>query len=309
VKLLGVFYKIKPFIPRRLQIGIRRRIAFRKRQAHKELWPINHQAARAPKGWAGWPDGKKFALILCHDVDTAKGHDKCAKLMTLETQRGFRSSFNFVAEGYRVSPDLRRSLTEAGFEVGVHGLRHDGSLFLSRKTFDQGAPRINSYLKDWGAVGFYSPAMYRNEEWISEFDIEYSCSTFDTDPFEPQHNEVGTIFPLWISHCSVASGYVEIPYTLPQDHCLFIIFKEKNIRTWTEKLDWIAENGGMVRLNAHPDYMRFDGVPLGLEEYPASFYREFLEYIKSRYAGQYWHVLPRDLARYWKNSVNEPTIR
>jgi peptidoglycan/xylan/chitin deacetylase (PgdA/CDA1 family) len=308
VNFLSAYYLIRPFIPRRIQIGLRRRIAVRKRRLHRDIWPIDPKAGGAPENWTGWPDQKKFALILGHDVDTAKGHGRCERLMDMERRAGFRSSFNFVAEGYRVSSDLRRSLTDAGFEVGLHGLRHDGSLFLIRKTFDEMAPRVNSYLKDWGASGFYSPAMYRNVDWISEFDIEYSCSTFDTDPFEPQPNDVGTVFPLWIEPSSNARGYIEIPYTLPQDHLLFSILRERTIKIWSEKLDWIAKNGGMVRLNTHPDYMNFGGSPLGLEEYPASFYREFLEEIKLRYEGQYWHVLPRDLAQFWKRRTLESRI-
>jgi hypothetical protein len=52
--------------------------------------------------------------------------------------------------------------------------------------------------------------------------------------------------------------------------------------------------------------MSFDGGKLGLEEYPADYYREFLEYVKEKYEGQYWPVLPRDKARFWKN--NDPQI-
>jgi hypothetical protein len=46
--------------------------------------------------------------------------------------------------------------------------------------------------------------------------------------------------------------------------------------------------------------MNFDGGKLGIEEYPAEYYREFLEYVKDRYGGQYWHVLPREMARFWR---------
>ena len=45
---------------------------------------------------------------------------------------------------------------------------------------------------------------------------------------------------------------------------------------------------------------------MGLEEYPADYYREFLEYVKEKYKGQYWHVLTRDMARFWKH--NGPQI-
>jgi len=175
--------------------------------------------------------------------------------------------------------------------------------------------------------------MIRKLDWIGELDIEYDGSTFDTDPFEPQPDGVRTIFPFvvyrnsgWLSttvdrrpptadstnpsNSTDSSNstnsrpfYVELPYTLPQDHCLFVILKEKNIRIWKEKLDWIVEKGGMALLNSHPDYMNFRGGKCGLEEYDASMYMEFLQYVKSKYTGQYWQALPREMARFWKRAM------
>ncbi|MFC2168332.1 hypothetical protein ACFLRW_05040 [Acidobacteriota bacterium] len=303
-KHIELFYKIKPIIPRRFQIFLRRMVAFQKLKANKEKWPINPKSARSPEGWKGWPDEKKFALILSHDVDTAKGYDKCTKLMDLEKKLGFRSSFNFVLEDYRVSDTLRRNLSEAGFEVGVHGLKHDGKLFSSREIFEKRAPIINRYIKEWGAVGFRAPSMHHNLEWISELNIEHDNSTFDTDPFEPQPDGIESIFPLWIMNKSKTHGYVELPYTLPQDHCLFVILKQKDISIWKDKLDWIVQNGGLALLNTHPDYMNFNGTRISLEEYPINHYKSFLEYVKTEYAGQYWHPLPKELARFWKSSVS-----
>ena len=318
-----LYYQIKPFIPRSIQILVRRMVVQKKRKKYSHLWPIDEKAARPPEGWTEWPDGKKFALVLMHDVDTEKGHEKCLELAQLDEEMGFRSSFNFVPERYRVSPEVRRILVEKGFEVGVHGLKHDGKLFSSRKKFEEGAVRINRYLKDWQSVGFVSPSMHRNLDWIHDLNVEYDVSTFDTDPFEPQPDGVGTIFPFWVPAppnpelvtrnsepelgcsepgtrnskpelgCSEPgtrnskpetvskNGYIELPYTLPQDHTLFIIMGEKNIDIWKQKLDWIAENGGMALLIAHPDYMDFDGKKLALREYSARYYEEFLKYIKS----------------------------
>lgn len=42
------------------------------------------------------------------------------------------------------------------------------------------------------------PAVHHNLEWIGELDIEYDLSTFDTDPFMPQPDGVGTIFPFLV---------------------------------------------------------------------------------------------------------------
>ena len=301
--LLTTYYYIKPLIPRRIQILSRRLIASYRQKAIKKIWPIHPEAARIPEGWTGWPDHKRFALILSHDVDTAKGCDRCYDLMEIEKEMGLRSAFNFVAEDYRVPESLFRQLKESGFEIGLHGLKHDGKLFLAKKIFYESIPRINSYLKKWEAVGFHAPSTHRNLNWIADLDIEYDGSTFDTDPFEPQPDGIKTIFPFWIMNKAKTHGYVEFPYTLPQDHCLFVILKEKDITIWKEKLDWIADNGGMVFLNTHPDYMKFDAGRCSLEEYPSTLYKNFLDYVRTRYPGQYWHVLPQEAARFWKKSM------
>ncbi len=298
-----LFYILKPFIPRRLQLFLRRQIVLYKRKKYSHIWPIDPNAGTPPKGWQGWPDKKKFALILSHDVDTQKGHDNCHKLMEIEEKLGFRSSFNFVPERYNVSESLRKELINRGFEVGVHGLNHDGKLYESKETFNERAIKINEYLKSWGSVGFRSPAMHHNLEWIHALNIEYDASTFDTDPFEPQSDGVGTIFPFWEQETSAQRGYLELPYTMPQDFTPFIIMKEKNIDIWKKKLGWIAEKSGMAFLNSHPDYMNFDEGKAGLEEYTIKYYREFLEYVKTRYKDQYWHVMPKEIASFCKSNM------
>lgn len=303
MQLINFYYKVKPAIPRRVQIAIRRRLAAHKRRIKGDVWPIEPAAANKPKNWNGWPENKTFALVLQHDVETAKGRENCPKLFELEKRRGVRSCFNFVPEDYLTPRDLHHSLIEAGFEVGVHGLKHDGQLFKNPAGFLERAPKINHYLKSWGAVGFTSPSMLRNLRLMSELDIEHGCSTFDTDPFEPQSNGVGTIFPFFVGNDSGTKTYVELPYTLPQDHCLFVILKERDNRIWKAKLDWIAENGGMALFCTHPDYMVFDESRCSLEQYPVRLYQDFLEYVQMNYAGRYWNALPREMARFWKRTM------
>ncbi len=52
-----------------------------------------------------------------------------------------------------------------------------------------------------------------------------------------------------------------------------------------KKLDWIVSKDS-------------------LDEYPVKFYREFLEYIKSKYDGKYWHVLPKEVAILHKKNLS-----
>src|SRR5207248_3583108 len=86
-----------------------------------------------------------------------------------------------------------------GFEVGIHDLRHDGRLFLSRREFSRKAARINRYLRDWNAAGFRSGFMLHKLDWLHELNILYDASTFDNDPFEPHPEGSNTIFPFWVT--------------------------------------------------------------------------------------------------------------
>ena len=297
-----LYYRIKPLIPRRVQIEMRRIMVQRKCVRCADVWPIDERACKTPKGWRGWPEGKKFALVLTHDVDTARGQEKCRELMNLEMKLGFRSSFNFVPRRYDVSIELREELVRKGFEVGIHGLYHDGKKYHSREIFRERARQINEYIKEWECTGFRSPSMQHNLDWIHDLEIEYDASTFDTDPFEPQSDGMCTIFPFWVQAKAKRGGYVELPYTLAQDFTLFVLMKENNIGIWKRKLDWIAEKSGMALLNTHPDYMNFGEKKLDLEEYPAKHYEEFLGYIKSKGRDQYWNVHPQNIARFWREN-------
>jgi len=302
----SIYYLVKPTIPQKIRLELRRILVKRIMKKRSLLWPIDPDSVEAPEGWQGWPGGKRFALVLTHDVETAKGLKNCRRLMEIEEALGFRSSFNLVAKDYEVSEEFRKELINRGFEIGIHGLTHKGNLFKSESLFKKQSQEINEYLKEWESVGFRSPSMFHDLKMIHHLDIEYDASTFDTDPFEPQPDEIRSIFPLWIYNEELKKGYVELPYTLPQDHLVFLIMGERKIDIWKKKLDWIVSKGGMALLIAHPDYMSFDESNHS-DKYPAELYREFLIYVKEKYEGQYWNPLPKDLARFWKENYSKKT--
>ncbi|HWC61069.1 MAG TPA: DUF354 domain-containing protein [Verrucomicrobiae bacterium] len=302
-----VYYRIKPAIPRAIRLSIRRWLALRKRNRVRDIWPIAPGSQQPPPNWHGWPGGKKFAFVLTHDVESQWGVDRCRQLMRLEKSLGFQASFNFIPKGsYEVPEQLRNELVRNGFEVGVHDLRHDGKLYRTRGEFEKNAELINQYLREWGAVGFRSGFMLHNLNWLHDLNIEYDASTFDTDPFEPQPDHRNTIFPFWMpapeGSKNPRGGYVELPYTLPQDSTMFLLFRDKTPELWMRKLDWVAQYGGMVLLNTHPDYMDFqNNHPIG--EYPVRMYQEFLEYVRAKYDGQFWHASPREVASFVRSQV------
>ncbi len=306
-----IYYGLKPLLPISLRRGLRRlHIRHLSRKA-RAVWPILESAARPPENWPGWHGGNQFALVLTHDVEGITGLNQCRQLMQLEMELGFRSSFNFIPEGgYRVGKETRDELTKNGFEVGVHDLHHDGSLYRSRKDFSVQAMRINQHLKEWQSVGFRSGFMLRQLDWLHDLDVHYDSSTFDTDPFEPQPDGAGTIFPFWVSRRGAlkadgispfpsGQGYVELPYTLPQDSTLFLMLRERSIEIWRRKLDWIAHSGGMALVNVHPDYITFGNAKGTGCQFPVALYKEFLGYLAEEFAGRYWNALPKEVASYF----------
>ena len=105
-------------------------------------------------------------------------------------------------------------------------------------------------------------------------------------------------FTLHPSNVASEAGYVELPYTLPQDSTLFLLFKEKTNEIWKRKLDWIARQKGMAFLNLHPDYIALGSEAPSTTEFHPDHYRDFLEYVRSKYEGRYWHALPKEVARH-----------
>ena len=209
-----------------------------------------------------WPDGTDFAFVLTHDVETADGMRNVLRIADLEQQLGFRSSWNIVPHKYSIDRGLLRELTSRGFEIGVHGYNHDGKLFTSRRVFDARVPAINAALKSFGAVGFRAPMVHRNLEWLQSLDIEYDASCFDIDPFQAMPGGVGSVWPL------IAGRFVELPYTLPQDHTIFIALNERDGQIWQRKLDFLAAMRGMALIVTHPDYLD--------SEHRIGVYRQFL---------------------------------
>ena len=295
-----LYYRVKPIIPRRLQLRARQwRAPFQRRDAAD--WPVWKDAGGAPPGFSGWPEGKRFAIVLTHDVEQESGLARCIDLADAEEQRGLRSAFGFVPLRYKTPQGLRESLSQRGFEIMVHDLRHDGKLFRDRKTFTVQHDAVNEFLEQWGTRGFSSGSMHHNLPWISELEIDYSVSTYDVDPFEPQHCGSKRIFPYWVkAPDGEGRGFVEMPYTLAQDFTIFVLLKEHTNTIWRTKLDWIAERGGMALIKTHPDYMFLPGERRQADGYPIGLYTDLLDYIIGRYSGDAWFAQTSEVARYWR---------
>jgi hypothetical protein len=79
------------------------------RDSVADIWPIDHGASAPPQGWPGWPDGKRFALVLTHDVDTGKGQERCLDLARLEMELGFAHPSSSFRNGIRFPSPCARN--------------------------------------------------------------------------------------------------------------------------------------------------------------------------------------------------------
>ena len=145
--LRRIYYLVRPALPRRAQLAMRRLYSQRQRSRAFPRWPAepllvdrqyDHMRGRLADEGAErfafvnfWPDGKRFCTVLTHDVEGAAGIREIPRILEVEQRHGFRSSWNFVAEDYRIPEGTFEQIRAAGGEVGLHGITHDGKLFAS----------------------------------------------------------------------------------------------------------------------------------------------------------------------------------
>jgi peptidoglycan/xylan/chitin deacetylase (PgdA/CDA1 family) len=292
------YYLARPALPRAVQVKLRQ--AFTRVQARSSFpsWPVEDslhnlyrwllaavaEIAEGPVPFLDlWPDGRSWALVLTHDVETMTGYRTMGLLRDAERELGYRSSWNFVAERYRVEDATVRALQDEGCEVGVHGLRHDGRDLASRRLMEKRLPAMRANADRWNAVGFRSPSTQRAWRLMPRLGFDYDTSYTDTDPYEPQAGGCCTYLPYF------NESMVELPITLPQDHTLFFIL-HSGADVWIRKARSLRERNGMALVLSHPDYARDQRVADGYRELLETFYDD----------DTVWHALPREVAQWWR---------
>lgn len=301
--LMMFYYQARPLLPRRLQIWMRRRFARLQARCRFPRWPVEtalHDffelmfAILAGIGgepvpvMAPWPNGHSWALVLTHDVEQAEGLAAVGPVAELERAHGLRSSWNIVPRRYEIDTARVEDLIDAGFEIGVHGIFHDGRDLESWSTWQQRLPDAYEAAQRWGAVGFRSAALHRHSDMMRSLDFDYDTSYPDTDPFEPQNGGCCTWLPFFNGEV------VELPLTLRQDHTLFVILGEQDESAWVAKAHFLRARGGMAMIDTHPDYL--------VDERIFTAYARFLD----RFAGDdtAWQALPREVSAWWRRRAD-----
>ena len=301
--LLRGYYFLRPALPRRLQLRLRRAYTHVQGRSSFPGWPIE-DSLHTFYDWlfgllAGltgqpvpfldpWPDGRSWALVLTHVVETAVGCRDFGLLRDPERELGYRSSWNFVPLRYQAPDDLLLALRQEGCEVGVHGLRHDGRDLGSKRLLAKRLPMMREYARRWQAVGFRSPATQRKWEMMPQLGFDYDSSYTDTDPYEPQPGGCCSYLPFF------NQSLVELPITLPQDHTVFTILQHHDGDVWLRKARHLRDRHGMALVLTHPDYAR--------DHQMAEAYRSLLEAFHGD--STVWHALPREVAAWWRERAS-----
>ena len=295
-----IYYRARPLVPRAAQMRLRRRFTRIQSRTTFPRWPsepslhdlyeflfdaVETVAEEPAPRLSEWPNGFAWSLVLTHDVETAAGYANVERIALIERELGFRSSWNFVPErDYRVEAGLLERLAADGFEIGVHGLRHDGRDLAPERSFAQRLPRMQAYGRRWGARGFRSPGTSRSWSRIARLGFDYDSSYTDSARFEPQPGGCCTWLPFTIG------GVVELPITVPQDHTVFDLLRQADERLWLDKVMLVRERGGMALVLTHPDYMLEGNALRAYERLLATFADD----------PTVWKALPVEASGWWR---------
>jgi hypothetical protein len=217
--------------------------------------------------------------------------------MDLDDAADVKSSFQIVPEGrYPVPGGLLDEIRARGFEINVHDLNHNGRLFADRAGFRSAVERINAYGRRYGAVGFRSGALYRNQAWFDALEFSYDMSVPSVAHLDPQRGGCCTVMPFFIG------GLLELPVTTIQDYSLFHILNDYSIDVWKRQLDAITRQHGFASFIVHPDYV--------IAKRARATYQALLEHLAlMRDERQTWIALPRDVDRWWRQRKAMTIVR
>lgn len=286
---LRAFYALKPITPRSAQLAARRLRARRIWRAvgHEPLPPLSGK----PLGYE-WPHKAAASAIVTHDVELLQGQQNIPALLRIEEEFGIVSCWNFPVRRYPIDKDLMARLREAGHEIGIHGVYHDGHEYASPSEFYRRLDVMESAAQEWGAVGFRSPSMIYVRSLLETVSFTWDSSMPAWDPFQPKRGDCLVYLPFKLN-----DKCVELPVTLWQDFTLFEELRQQDIGIWRKQIDFIWGIGGLINVIVHPDYM--------CSNQRLQSYRALLEHLRA--LDRLWIAKPSEVAAWVRgNDHAEP---
>lgn len=244
-----------------------------------------------------WPDNKRYAIVLTHDIDTKCGLKKSKEVSELEKDYELRSCLYVVGTLCKSEFNALSSLIDDGFEVGIHGYNHDNKIsFLNKRDIKKRLDMLIWLIERLHVKGFRSPSLLRTENLFDEVEeiFEYDSSIPDTEIAQPSPgNGCGTVFPFYYEKLLI------LPVTIPMDSTLLALgYDPKSIlRIWLQKLAFIKRIGGLAVFVTHPE-PHFSGNKKMFDIYK----RLLDEIVKDSEA---WITLPKDVCSWWRGFTKD----
>jgi hypothetical protein len=235
-----------------------------------------------------WPNGHDACAMVTHDVEARRGRDFCSRLMDWDDSFGIKSSFSVVPESrYEVPEAYLSAFRGRGFEICVHDLNHDGTLYRDRETFTSRARAINEYGRRFGARGFRAGSMWRNQRWYGALEFDYDMSVPNVAHLEAQRGGCCTVLPYFIGNL------VELPLTTTQDYSLFHVLRDRSLNLWRRQIELILQKHGLISILSHPDYLQ--------ERWAEALYKQLLQHVADlRKQQNVWVAKPGEISSWWR---------
>ena len=239
-----------------------------------------------------WPDGKKFAFCVSHDLESGHNLKDLQRLVDTDKSFGFKGCWNIVALLLESNGECAEKLKSAGCEIGCHGYNHDNKFaFLSEEKMRARLEKCAVYIDRYQIKGFRSPSLLRSPGLMRQLAdyFEYDSSYPDTDIFSEttERNGCCEIRPFFINQM------IELPITMPMDSSMLFAGcdHKEMLQIWLKKLGWLKERQGMALINVHCHQ------PFSLNGKVYDAYAKLLETVaKDR---DCWVASCADIAEYW----------
>ena len=250
--------------------------------------------AAEPALRGAWPKGRRFPLLVTHDVDTKEGMALAGQVLDDMVDLGLRPCFFLVGRGYAWDRGFLHAVLQAGGEIGLHGDTHDNRIaFESAADAAKRLDSVRDLVEQHGIRGFRSPSLLASDALYDavgpRFAWDSSVPDTDTHTLLGPRRGCGTVFPFRRRGCLV------LPLTMPADDRLLLLGYRglDMVALLRRKWEYLRQQGGIVHFLTHPEPHLF-GKPV-LRDLYRSVLTEILD------TGEAWVATPSMVAEYWES--------
>ncbi len=246
-----------------------------------------------------WPDGKKYAVTLSHDIDTDycfRVPDMLTQVREIDERAGIRAAWMVVAKVAGVGKPVLDDLHAAGHEIGFHGTDHDHKLaFLPPAEMGLRIARVSELMERYDTMGFRSPsylrtpALYQAIDGILQYDMSMHDVTEGICRSTSRNEGCSTCLPFFIAGTDV----LEIPTTVREDWYYDLLGcsqPHEVLQNQLKNTELIKARGGVASVLTHPE-------PTATSHW-MSVYADLLACLASD--DDAWTARPREINDHWR---------